>query len=79
MERRINKRIESYITDFKDDIRKKAETLGLVNDLNLSSKSDIKKTQTTKKDNQNLDIELLDYVKKTNYDTESLYNISLLF
>ena len=37
MERRINKRIESYITDFKDDIRKKAETLGLVNDLNLSN------------------------------------------
>ena len=37
MERRINKRIESYITDFKDDIRRKAETLGLVNDLNLSN------------------------------------------
>jgi hypothetical protein len=36
MERRINKRIESYVTNFKDDIRKKAETLGLVNDLNLS-------------------------------------------
>ena len=37
MERRINKRIESYVTNFKDDIRKKAETLGLVNDLNLSN------------------------------------------
>jgi len=37
MERRINKRIELYVTDFKDDIRKKAETLGLVNDLNLSN------------------------------------------
>jgi hypothetical protein len=36
MERRINKRIENYVTNFKDDIRKKAETLGLVNDLNLS-------------------------------------------
>jgi hypothetical protein len=36
MERRINKRIEEYITNFKDDIRKKAETLGLVNDLHLS-------------------------------------------
>jgi hypothetical protein len=36
MERRINKRIENYVTNFKDDIRKKAETLGLVNDLKLS-------------------------------------------
>jgi hypothetical protein len=36
MERRINKRVEGYITNFKDDIRRKAETLGLVNDLNLS-------------------------------------------
>ena len=36
MERRINKRIENYVTNFKDEIRKKAETLGLVNDLNLS-------------------------------------------
>jgi len=36
MERRINKRIDTYITDFKDDIRAKAETLGLVNDLNMS-------------------------------------------
>jgi len=36
MERRINKRIENYVTNFKDDIRKKAETLGLVNELNLS-------------------------------------------
>ena len=36
MERRINKRIELYVTDFKDNIRKKAETLVLVNDLKLS-------------------------------------------
>lgn len=36
MERRINKRIDTYITDLKDDIRAKAETLGLVNDLNMS-------------------------------------------
>jgi len=62
------------------DIKMELDNFNLsINDLNLSSKSDIKKTQTTKKDNQNLDIELLDYVKKTNYDTESLYNISLDF
>jgi hypothetical protein len=36
MERRINKTVDDYITAFKDKIRAKAETLGLVNDLNLS-------------------------------------------
>jgi hypothetical protein len=36
MERRINKKIESYITDLKDSVRAKAEQLGLANDPNLS-------------------------------------------
>jgi hypothetical protein len=36
MERRINKKIESYITDLKDCVRAKAEQLGLANDSNLS-------------------------------------------
>ena len=36
MERRINKKIESYITDLKDSVRAKAEQLGLANDSNLS-------------------------------------------
>jgi hypothetical protein len=36
MERRINKKIESYITDLKDSVRSKAEQLGLANDPNLS-------------------------------------------
>ena len=33
MERRINKKIETYITSFKDSIREKASSLGLKNDL----------------------------------------------
>jgi hypothetical protein len=37
MERRINKRIEAYITSFKEDIKKKADILGLSHDPNLSS------------------------------------------
>jgi hypothetical protein len=36
MERRINKLVDDYITEFKDNIQAKAETLGLVNDLKLS-------------------------------------------
>lgn len=36
MERRINKKVESYITDLKDSVRAKAEQLGLANDSNLS-------------------------------------------
>jgi hypothetical protein len=32
MERRINKKIETYITSFKDDIRDKATNLGLKNE-----------------------------------------------
>ena len=36
MERRINKKIEAYITNLKDDIKLKADHLGLANDLNLS-------------------------------------------
>jgi len=36
MERRINKKIEAYITNLKDDIKLKADQLGLANDLNLS-------------------------------------------
>jgi hypothetical protein len=36
MERRINKKIESYITDLKDSVRSKAEQLGLATDPNLS-------------------------------------------
>ena len=36
MERRINKKIELYITDLKDSVRAKAEQLGLANDPNLS-------------------------------------------
>jgi hypothetical protein len=71
---------ESGKGNHNDDTKMELDKFNLsINDLNLSSKLDIKKTQTTKKDNQNLDIELLDYVKKTNYDTESLYNISLDF
>jgi len=36
MERRINKKIESYITDLKDSVRSKADQLGLATDPNLS-------------------------------------------
>lgn len=36
MERRINKKIESYITELKDSIRAKADQLGLATDPNLS-------------------------------------------
>jgi hypothetical protein len=36
MERRINKKIESYITELKDSVRTKADQLGLATDLNLS-------------------------------------------
>jgi hypothetical protein len=36
MERRINKKIEAYITDLKDSVRSKAEQLGLNKDPNLS-------------------------------------------
>ena len=34
MERRINKKIENYITEFKDNIREKTTQLGLQNDIN---------------------------------------------
>lgn len=37
MERRINKKIEAYITAFKEDIRGKAEVLGFPKDPNISS------------------------------------------
>ena len=37
MERRINKKIEAYITAFKDDIRGKAEVLGFPKDPNINS------------------------------------------
>ena len=36
MERRINKKIENYISEFKDNIREKASNLGLTTDSNLS-------------------------------------------
>jgi hypothetical protein len=36
MERRINKKIESYITELKDSVRSKADQLGLATDPNLS-------------------------------------------
>ena len=36
MDRRINKKIESYITELKDCVRAKADQLGLANDPNLS-------------------------------------------
>lgn len=36
MERRINKKIESYITDLKDNVRTKADQLGLATDPKLS-------------------------------------------
>jgi hypothetical protein len=36
MERRINKKIESYITDFKNNIKSKAEQLGMATDPLLS-------------------------------------------
>jgi hypothetical protein len=37
MERRINKKIETYILEFKEDIKCKAEQLGLSNDPKLNS------------------------------------------
>jgi hypothetical protein len=37
MERRINKKIDAWITDFKDNIRNKATSLDLQNDINLTS------------------------------------------
>ena len=36
MERRINKKIENYISDFKDKVKEKATDLGLSTDPNLS-------------------------------------------
>jgi hypothetical protein len=36
MERRINKRIETYISEFKDKVKDKATELGLIKDANLS-------------------------------------------
>ena len=36
MERRINKRIENYISEFKDKVKEKATDLGLSTDSNLS-------------------------------------------
>ena len=36
MERRINKKIENYISDFKDNVKEKASELGLSKDPNLS-------------------------------------------
>jgi hypothetical protein len=36
MERRINKKIEAYITELKDSVRSKADQLGLNTDSNLS-------------------------------------------
>jgi hypothetical protein len=36
MERRINKKIENYISDFKDRVKEKASELGLSTDHNLS-------------------------------------------
>jgi len=37
MERRINKKIEAYVTGFKEDVLHKAELLGLSNDPNLAA------------------------------------------
>lgn len=36
MERRINKKIENYISDFKENVKQKASELGLTKDPNLS-------------------------------------------
>ena len=36
MERRINKKIDNWITDFKDEIKEKALELGLVKDHNMT-------------------------------------------
>lgn len=36
MERRINKKIENYISDFKDNVKQKASELGMTKDPNLS-------------------------------------------
>ena len=33
MERRLNKKVETYITSFKDSIREKSTQLGLSNDI----------------------------------------------
>jgi hypothetical protein len=37
MERRLNRKIEEYITDFKQSVLSKAQQLGLTNDPNLSA------------------------------------------
>lgn len=37
MDKRINKKIEQWVSDFKDDIKGKATELGISNDNNLSS------------------------------------------
>jgi hypothetical protein len=36
MDKRINKKIEQWVSEFKDDIKEKASELGLTNDNNLS-------------------------------------------
>ena len=47
------------------------------NNLNLSNKSDNIKTKT--KDNQKTNIEIVDYIKKTNFDSDSVFNLSMDF
>jgi hypothetical protein len=48
--------------------------------LNLTNKSDINiPNPTSKTVKPNLDIELVDYIKKENYDTESVFNMSMDF
>jgi len=62
------------------DIKLELDTFNQsVNELNISNTSDIQKTKPTHKVGENVDIELVDYVKKINYDNESCYNLSLDF
>lgn len=49
------------------------------NQINLSVNLDNNKKNTNNVEKQHLDIELVDYVKKSNYDTDSVYNLSMDF
>ena len=57
MERRLNKKVETYITTFKDSIREKATQLGLSNDINLiANVGSLGNSELRKKYNRALEI-----------------------
>jgi hypothetical protein len=68
--------INNIVEALSSDIKKKSN-LDDHNSLNLSNKSDNIKTKT--KANQKMDIEIVDYIRKTNVDSDSVFNLSMDF